>query len=73
MKRDHEEKKPSMDKHLDIPAESNREKHINFLEVEEESEGKSKTQKDEETNERRKEWQQGLEEGRNNSDRHSSD
>ena len=51
-------------KHLDSPAESNREKHINFREVEEESAEKFVV--DHTPPEvRQKEWKQGLEEGKN--------
>ena len=59
----------NQDKHLDVPSEANREKHINFLDAEEKAgSGKNSdgqrsggTREDEE---RRKQWQQGLEEGR---------
>ena len=56
------------DKQLDIPSESNRDKHINFLEAEERtSDGKSSDtdrfghSKDDES--RREAWQKGLDEG----------
>jgi hypothetical protein len=56
------------DKHLDIPAEANTEKHINFLEAEESAsagvspdDDRAGHTKDDE--QRRKEWQQGLAEG----------
>ncbi len=57
------------DPRLDIPAEANREKHINFMDAEERTSTENisddnrfgSTKEDEE---RRKQWQQGLEEGR---------
>ena len=51
------------DPRLDTPSESNREKHINFMDVEEKSSeqliGNRNTD-----NERQEQWQQGLEEGK---------
>lgn len=57
------------DKRLDIPAEANREKHINFLDAEEKTSSENIADSDrfgssKEDEERRKQWQQGLEEGR---------
>ena len=55
------------DKRLDTPSESNTEKHINFLDAEERSGGSENDQRfghTKEDEERRKEWEQGLEEGR---------
>ena len=57
------------DKHLDIPAEANREKHISFMDAEERTANENNsddrrtggTKKDAE---RRKQWEQGLEDGR---------
>lgn len=58
-----ERKAQDTDPRLDTPSEANREKHINFREVEEESSGtlgfNNNASKD-----REKEWQEGLEEGR---------
>ena len=34
------------DRHLDVPAEANRDKHINFLEVEERGAGKEQSRSD---------------------------
>lgn len=59
----------NQDKRLDIPAEANREKHINFLDAEERTSSENVsddkrfggTKEDEK---RRKQWEQGLEEGR---------
>jgi hypothetical protein len=58
------------DRHLDTPSESNQEKHVNFLQVEEESShqiagGNNRA------SDRQKQWKQGIEEGeqaRENSD-----
>jgi hypothetical protein len=57
------------DLHLDIPAEANREKHINFMDAEEKTSAENISDDDrfgstKEDEERRKQWQQGLEEGR---------
>ena len=57
------------DPRLDIPAEANREKHINFLDAEDNTSAENISDNDhfgstEEDQERRKQWQQGLEEGR---------
>lgn len=54
-----------IDPHLDTPAEANREKHINFLEVEEESANRSGNDNfDDFASERRKEWERGIAEGK---------
>jgi hypothetical protein len=50
------------DRNLDIPAEANRTKHINFLDEEDESRT-SNGNNDDFATERRKQWQEGLEEG----------
>jgi hypothetical protein len=49
------------DRHLNAPSESNREKHINFLQVEEESSGNFMIDKN--ATERQKQWDKGIEEG----------
>jgi hypothetical protein len=56
------------DKRLDIPSEANREKHINFMEAEERTGSGNTSDSDrfghsDDDEKRRKEWQQGLEEG----------
>lgn len=61
------EQKP--DKRLDAPAEANREKHINFLEAEEQAynesdAGNDRTGKTDEDRRRQEEWQKGLREGK---------
>jgi hypothetical protein len=57
------------DPRLDISSEANREKHINFLDAEDKTLTENISDSDrfgstEEDEERRKQWQQGLEEGR---------
>ena len=57
------------DKRLDIPAEVNREKHINFMDAEEKTASENVSDRDrfgssKEDQERRKQWQEGMEEGR---------
>jgi len=55
------EKQPPIDPQLDVPAEANTEHHINFVRLEED--GRLRDDEGRET-ERRKEWEKGLEEGR---------
>jgi hypothetical protein len=50
------------DQHLDTPAEANRDKHINFPEVEEESSQNFAIDKN--STNRQKQWQKGIEEGK---------
>jgi hypothetical protein len=58
-------KNTPIDPHLDTPAEANREKHINFLEVEDESVSRpSNDQVDDFASERRKQWEKGIAEGK---------
>ena len=53
------------DPSLDVPAEANTEKHIDFLDIEDPvNEGNSGDRQDQQTKERQKEWREGLEEGR---------
>ena len=57
------------DKRLDIPAEANREKHINFLDAEERTASQNvsddkRSGSTKEDEDRRKQWEQGLNEGR---------
>ena len=48
------------DRHLDVPAEANRDKHHNYLaDGDEEA-----TDKNSKLTERQKQWKEGLEEGR---------
>jgi hypothetical protein len=53
-----------IDPHLDTPAEANREKHINFLEIEEGVNRSQNDQVDDFASERRKEWEKGIAEGK---------
>lgn len=62
-------KNTPIDPHLDTPAEANREKHINFLEIEE---GVNRSQNDlvdDFASERRKEWEKGIAEGKEERDK----
>jgi hypothetical protein len=57
------------DKRLDIPSEANREKHINFMDAEEKTSTENVSDNDrfggtKEDEERRRQWQEGLDEGR---------
>ena len=53
------------DPHLDVPAEANTDKHINFLDAEDTgNEDDTTGRKDKETEERQKQWKEGLEEGK---------
>jgi hypothetical protein len=56
------------DPHLDVPAEANREKHINFLEAEERTSRENIPDNErfgtDDDQKRREEWQRGLEEGK---------
>jgi hypothetical protein len=57
------------DKRLDIPSEANREKHINFMDAEERTAAENISDNDrfgssKEDEERRRQWQEGLDEGR---------
>ena len=59
------------DPNLDTPSEANRTKHINFREAEEESGTETESNTDDVTAERRRQWKEGLEAGkqaRNNED-----
>ena len=57
-------KNTPLDPHLDVPAEANREKHINFLEVEENGSRTGNDNVDDFASERRKEWERGIAEGK---------
>jgi hypothetical protein len=68
MQERNEEQQQPKDKHLDIPAVANEEKHINFLDEEEKSSTSGNTGTiNTEDKERRKEWQEGLEAGKRES------
>jgi len=53
---------PQKDPHLDIPAEANRDKHINFSEAEDDAPDTNRKE-DELIKKRREQWQQGVKEG----------
>lgn len=55
---------PRQDKQLDTPSEANTEKHVNSLDVEETSGNNRLADQTKEDKDRRKEGEQGLEEGR---------
>lgn len=57
------EEKEQLDNHLDIPSEANRDKHINFLDAEDNSDDRSSGSRDSFAEERKKQWQDGLAEG----------
>ena len=52
------------DPHLDAPSEANRDKHINFKKLEEDSGALISFKNKDEVKERRQQWQQGIEEGK---------
>ena len=57
------------DKRIDIPSETNREKQINFMDAEEKTTSENVSDENrfgssKEDEERRRQWQEGLEEGR---------
>jgi hypothetical protein len=57
-----ENEKARPDRHLDTPSESNREKHINFPEIEEESSEQISIGSNR-ASERQKEWRKEIQEG----------
>lgn len=64
MKEDTKRQEAPKDVALDVPAEANTEKHINFLKEEEDSSSKTGATVDAFTAERQKQWQEGLEAGK---------
>ena len=65
MKNNKEKLPQEKDRHLDIPSEANRDKHINFREMEETGiENNRDTYIDKATKERQRKWKQGIEEGK---------
>ncbi len=62
---------PLTDPHLDTPSEANREKHINFREVQEEDADLISFKNKDEVTKRREAWQKGLEEGRKTKENNS--
>jgi hypothetical protein len=65
MKKEQRNQQPQQtDRHLDAPSEANRDKHINFIKEEEESERLVNYKEEDKFSEKRHEqWQQGIEEG----------
>lgn len=59
------------DRHLDVPTEANRDKHINFPSLEEDGDAgrEEHPPQDEETVERQKAWKKSLDEGKQQRDR----
>jgi hypothetical protein len=63
--RKHQQHEENNDSQLDIPANANTGKHINFLDTEDQSSvDRESGQTDKETTERQKQWKEGLEEGK---------
>lgn len=60
--KEREDKNGDKDRHLDIPAEASRDKHINFLDDTDLGSGGSRYD-DKDLKERQKQWKEGLEEG----------
>lgn len=64
MKRNQKDKQPRQpDRHLDIPAEANRDKHINFEKIEEGDDPIVQFKNKDDFKDRQERWQQGIEEG----------
>ena len=59
-----EREENKIDPNLNIPSEANTQKHINFLDVEEESEGRTSKQRDDFSEERQKQWKEGIAKGK---------
>ena len=64
MKEENKETLPQdKDRHLDIPSEANRDKHINFVDLES-GDNDRNNRNDKETEERQRQWREGIEEGK---------
>jgi hypothetical protein len=60
-----ERKEKKIDPSLDTPSEANRQKHINFLDVENDVEQEqNRRENDEFSEERQKQWKEGIAEGK---------
>ena len=59
-----DEEQTKIDPNLDIPSEANTTKHINFLDIENEPSNRQGKRDDDSNEERRKQWEQGLKEGK---------
>ena len=65
-----EEQHDWIDPNLDTPSEANTQKHVNFLEEEEKnSNNNSRQDKDEFSEERKKQWEEGIAEGKKRRDK----
>ena len=64
MKENKERQQQPIDPNLDTPAEANRTKHINFIDVENENASTSRNDKDDWVEDRQKQWKEGLVEGK---------
>lgn len=64
-----EEQRDRIDPNLDTPSEANTQKNINFLEEEEKSSNNNRQDKDEFSEDRKKEWEKGLAEGKERRDK----
>ncbi|RYZ19580.1 MAG: hypothetical protein EOO16_19545 [Chitinophagaceae bacterium] len=61
------EREQPKDPMLDVPAEANRQKHINFLDNDEERPDSSDREERARDEERRRQWEEGLRAGRESS------
>ena len=60
-----EKKDEKIDPNLDIPSEANRQKHINFLDDEEDIEQEqNRKENDDFSRERQKQWKEGIAQGK---------
>ena len=68
---DQERKGPKepKDPMLDVPAEANREKHINYLSDEDREPSRDEQQERRQDSERRRQWEEGLRAGREEKNR----
>jgi hypothetical protein len=58
--KDNNQREEQTDRHLDLPSEANRDKHVDFYNTEEKRNSKEEKEFIEQ---RRREWQQGLKQG----------
>ena len=64
MRENNEEKQPSIDPNLDTPGEAATQKHINFLDTEQDATNEQNNDSDDWSRQRKEEWQKGIEEGK---------
>jgi hypothetical protein len=68
-----ERKEKKIDPSLDAPSEANRQKHINFLDVENDVEKEqNRRENDEFSEERQKQWKEGIAEGKEAREKHAN-